>query len=148
MSENIQFFLKVVFAHVFTYTLCGAVYSKINKYKGWIQKQDTWRSPDSLIYKFVPLIQIIRGVLFGIVFLPLRNTVVYAEFGILWVFLMVVILGIINTPAPSPGSIEGAIYLKPVKTPLNVALGGMIEMLTQILLFSIIISIRWLDLIR
>jgi hypothetical protein len=146
MTENIQFFLIVVVAHVFTYTICGVIAMNLFKYMKWVKTQETWRSPDSPIMTLAIPIQIIRGILYGIVFLLIKDTVVYADYGIIKTFVIIVILGLFNTPAPSPGSVEGFIYLKPTKEPLRVAIGGMSEILIQNLLFCIIVCTKWIDL--
>ena len=104
MTESIQFFSKVVFAHVFTYTMCGVIAMNLFQYKKWVKTQDTWRGMDSPMTALAIPFQVIRGILYGIVFLLLKDTIVYADFGIIKVFVIMVILGIFNTPAPSPGS--------------------------------------------
>jgi hypothetical protein len=75
----------------------------------------------------------VRGLLFGAVFYLLRGAV-FAPNGwwVLWIVL--VVLGIVGTFAPAPGSIEGWIYLKP--SPSGPLWGGLAEVLAQSLLLS------------
>ena len=55
---------------------------------------------------------------------------------------MDIILGIFNTPGTAPGSIEGFIYLLPSNEPLSLQIGGMLEILIQTLIFSIIVIFK------
>jgi hypothetical protein len=62
----------------------------------------------------------------------------------LWAIL--VILGIFNTYGPAHGSIQGFIYLAPIEDlPASMSL-GMLEVLAQPLLFSIIVCTKWKEL--
>lgn len=51
---------------------------------------------------------------------------------------VIAIVGIFNTPATSPDSIEALIYLQPTGEPLNTSIGGTLEILVQTLLFSVV----------
>jgi hypothetical protein len=144
MKENNRFFLKVVIAHVFTYTLCGIIAMNLFKYWDWIQEQNNWRGMDSIITQLSLVFQILRGILYGIVLLWLKDTIIYSKYGILKLYLIMVIIGIINTPATSQGSIEGFIFIVSDKdAPLRVIIGGILEILIQNLLFCIIICTKW-----
>lgn len=57
-----------------------------------------------------PLFQPIRGILFGVCFYAVRDVVFARPRGWLTMWLLLVVLGILNTFGPAPGSIEGAIY--------------------------------------
>jgi hypothetical protein len=147
MKENTRFFLKVVIAHVFTYMLCGIIAMNLFSYWNWINEQDNWRGMDSIIIQLTPVFQIIRGILYGIVLLLLKDTIIHSKYGILKLFVIMIIIGIFNTPAPSPGSIEGFLYIVPDKDePLRMQIGGMLEILIQNLLFCIIICTKWMEL--
>ncbi len=81
-----------------------------------------------------PLIQPIRGLLFGLVFYLLRKSLLAPPRGWLVCWVTLAVLGIINPFGAVAGSIEGAIYLK---TPLRSQLGlGMIEVYGQSLLLA------------
>jgi hypothetical protein len=143
MNENIRFFLKVTFAHILTYTLCGIIAMNVNNYLAWIAEQDNWRQMDDIIFQLALVFQILRGVLYGIVLLMIKDTIVYSKYGIIKLFIIMIILGMFNTPAPGPNSIEGFIYLKPPNEPLSIALGGTLEIMIQNLLFCIIVCTKW-----
>jgi hypothetical protein len=142
MKGNTAFFLKIIVAHVFTYTLCGIVFMNVFSYWGWIHEQDNWRDTNSIIIHLAPVFQIVRGVLYCIVLFLIKDTIVYSKYGILKLFLIMIILGIFNTPGISPGSIEGFIYTIDNK-PIHIKIGGMIEIMTQNLLFCIIVCTQW-----
>jgi len=148
MKENTNFFLKVVIAHVFTYILCGVIASNLFNYFNWIHEQNNWRSIDSIVMQLAPVFQIVRGVLYGFVLLILKDKIIYTKFGILKLFIIMIIIGIFNTPAPSPGSIEKFIYLAPDNKPLRIQIGGMSEIIIQNFLFCIIVCTKWIELIK
>jgi hypothetical protein len=118
----------------------------INNYQGWITDQDNWREMDSIIFRLGPVFQIFRGILYGIVLLMIKEIIVYSKYGVIKLFLIMIILGIFNTPGPGPGSIEEFIYMVPKDVPLNIALGGTIEIMIQNLLFCIIVCTKWKEL--
>ena len=95
------------------------------------------------MYAFALPLQLVRVALYGIALLFLKDTLLQSKYGMIKLYLIMVILGIFNTPAPSPGSIEAFIYLVPSNEPLIVKLGGMVEILTQNLLFCVIVCTKW-----
>ncbi|GIL15582.1 MAG: hypothetical protein BroJett039_07550 [Chloroflexota bacterium] len=57
-----------------------------------------------------PLLQVTRGILFGVVIYLLRDIVLARKRGWLILWIVLVIVGILSPFGPSPGSIEGIIY--------------------------------------
>jgi hypothetical protein len=159
INENIGFFIKVVVTHVLTYTVCGMVFFKLNDYGEWIKKDFpfAWRKNDSLIYRLAPVFQILRGILFGIVLLLIKDSIIDTNFGFLKLFAILAIVGIFNTYGPAEGSIEGFIFRKPVENiPLIkgkvlpnwwISIRGLLEVLIQIFIFSVIVTTNWRELI-
>lgn len=135
MKEKLAFGAKVMIAHVLTYTLCGMLAMALFDYQSSVAAIGM-RSADDLMVQMAPLFQITRGLLFGVVLWLLRPAFMERKHGWLVVWATVVIVGIFNTPATSPGSIEALIYLEPVGEPLNTSAGGTLEILAQTLLFS------------
>jgi len=153
VSENIGFFLKVVITHAVTYTLCGLFFYKVNNYAEWIKKDKpfVWRKMEDPIFRWVIGFQIIRGILFGIVLLLFKDTIVGVNFGFLKLFFILIILGLFNVYQPSPGSIEGFIFIRPDDEKLTLKekfreIRSISEILIQILIFSIIVTINWIEL--
>ena len=135
-NQRNKFIFKITIIHVITYTICGMIFMQLFDYHSTLD-QAGMRDTNSLIVGLAPVIQIIRGGAFGIVLWVLRNSFVHNKYGWLIIWMMIVIVGIINTPSTSPGSIEYLIYCKPINEPWNLEVGGMIEILMQTFLFSI-----------
>jgi len=149
ISENIGFFLKVVITHAVTYTLCGMFFYKINNYQELIKndKPFIWRSMDDKIFQWAIAFQLLRGILFGIVLLMIKDSVIDTNFGFLKLFSILIIVGLYNTYGPSPGSIEGFIYIKPDgEITFRQSIGGHIEIFIQIFIFSVIVTTNWTEL--
>ncbi|WP_218869502.1 hypothetical protein [Microbacterium sp. AK009] len=83
-----------------------------------------------------PLVQVARGVVFALVLLPFRS-VIGARWGWLRLWLLLVGVGIISTPAAAPSSIEGVVYST---LPLWYHVLGLPEVLVQLLLFSVVVA--------
>ncbi len=111
-------------------------------YLNTIRNAPTWRSEDDWIFQFAILFQIIRGMLYGIVLLLIRDSFLNKKLAWLRLWAIVTILCLFNTSSPAPGSIEGFIYLTPSNEPLIFRLGGMLEILMQTLLFSVMITFK------
>lgn len=95
------------------------------------------------------LFQPIRGVLFGFVFYLLRDVLFRQKNGWLIIWITLVVVGIVSTFGPAPGSIEGLIY---TKVSFNGLWGGLVEVLLQSFLLSAFIYYwvnhpekRWLN---
>lgn len=80
-----------------------------------------------------PLLQPIRGLLFGLLFYLLRETFFNRKNGWLLMWAVLVGFGILGTFGPSPGSLEGLIY---TQLPLISHLRGLPEVILQALLLS------------
>ena len=88
-----------------------------------------------------PLFQPIRGFLFAVAFYPLRSVLFGQKNGWLAMWLVLVMVGILSTFGPSPGSVEGMIY---TVFPIRLQLFGMSEVLLQSLLLSTILC-HWVN---
>jgi len=80
-----------------------------------------------------PLLQPVRGLMFGIVFHALREPFFGRERGWLLMWLVLVVVGVLGTFGATPGSMEGMIYLR---VPISVQIGLLPEVLMQSLLLS------------
>ena len=98
------------------------------------------RDMNDIIVNLAPVFQIIRGLLFAIVLWMIKDVFMNKKYGWLKLWIILIILGIFNTPGTAPGSIEGFIYLLPSNEPLNIQIGGMLEILIQTLIFSVIVT--------
>lgn len=135
MKENLKFIGRVTIVHITTYILCGIVFSAMFNYQELflLENVKSFMRPFGGISNMIgPFVQVVRGALFGIVLLFIKDFFV-EKYGWLKLWALIVVIGIVNTPAPAPFSIEGFIY---TQLPLEFQFKGAPEILVQTLLFS------------
>jgi hypothetical protein len=146
--------LKSIVAHTLTYFLVGLIASVVFNYSADFARPELRTYMRQLGDPWIalgPALQPIRGILFALVFFPLREILFNRKNGWLVTWWLLVGLGILSTFGPAPGSIEGAIY-----TTLPILdqffSGGMLEILIQSFLFSVLLYYwvnhpekRWLN---
>lgn len=138
--NNIKFIARVTFIHVITYILCGVFFSVIFDYSALFTTGNIsyyMKPVEGFSVAIGPLVQVGRGLLFGIALLLIKDSFIEKKYGWLKLWFITFILGIINTPAPSPLSIEGLVY---TKLPLYFHLQIAPEILLQTLLFSYFVA--------
>ncbi|MDJ0754989.1 MAG: hypothetical protein QNJ45_15810 [Ardenticatenaceae bacterium] len=131
--------IKTVVTHSITYFLMGILASTMFDYATWFAESNLnvmMRPVSDPMVMAGPLFQPIRGVLFGVVFYLLREQFFERKYGWLIMWFVLVIMGIINTFGPTPGSIEGMLY---TIFPLEIHLRGLPEVIFQALLLSLIL---------
>ncbi|HSL42911.1 MAG TPA: hypothetical protein VK897_05730 [Anaerolineales bacterium] len=130
--------LKAIVAHTLTYFLVGLIASTVFDYQADFARpelRDYMRQIGDPIIAFGPALQPIRGIIFALVFFPLRDVLFRRKNGWLTTWWLLVALGILSTFGPTPGSVEGAIYTTlPIRD--QFLSGGMLEILSQSFLFS------------
>jgi hypothetical protein len=131
------FALRVILAHTLTYFIFGMLMSNVFHY-GEIFRQDIIRDymlpMDAGNVILGPFMQPVRGLIFAIGLWPVRGLLIERKRGWLILWGLLVTLGILSTPAASPGSIEGMLY---TRLPLWYHLLGYPEIVLQTLAFSI-----------
>lgn len=140
MNNNIKFILKTTGVHILTYILCGIIFSTIFNYDDFFamdKVNNFMKEVGGSSTLLGPLVQVIRGLLFGVVLLLFKDTFIGKKYGWLKLWAVLSIIGIINTPAPAPFSIEGIVY---TTLPLEFHLKGAPEILIQTLLFSYLLA--------
>lgn len=140
MKKNTSFILKVTIIHVITYIICGIIFSKLFDYSTLFSSGTTkyfMKPVEGTSTLIGPLVQVIRGVLFGFVLLLIKDVFLEKKLGWLKLWLVILVIGIINTPGPAPCSIEGIVY---TKLPLELHLKGAPEVIIQTLLFSYLVA--------
>src|SRR5450432_3148170 len=133
---------KTMVSHTLTYFLMGALASHFLNYaesmahadSGMRQMTDPWVMAG-------PLFQPLRGLVFALVFYPLRECLFGKKNGWLLMFWMLIALGILSTFGPASGSIEGMIY---TPVPIRFQLRGWVEVVPQALLLSGLLC-YWVD---
>ena len=130
------FGVKSMVVHTLTYFIMGLIMSNFFNY-GQLFEQDIIKDfmrPIDSPYVFVgPFLQPLRGLLFAIGLWPIRNLILEKKNGWLILWSIMVIFGILSTPAAAPCSIEGILY---TKLPIWYHLIGLPEILLQTLIFS------------
>ena len=130
--------LRTTVAHTVTYFAVGLIAYTLFNYSARFTDpalSSFMRQTNDPLVAAGPLFQPIRGVLFGLVFYLLQDIFFRQKNGWLILWISLVVMGILSTFGPTPGSIEGFIY---TNLPLKVQLPGLTEVLSQSFLFSII----------
>lgn len=133
----LDFALKVIVAHMATYFIFGILFSNVFDYGEIFQRpiiRDFMIPMDEHNIVLGPFLQPIRGLIFAIGLWPLRGFLIEKKRGWLTLWGLLVTIGILSTPAASPGSIEGMLYSK---LPMWYHLMGYPEIVLQTLVFSI-----------
>ena len=131
--------LKTIVTHTVTYFIAGVLAFTLFDYAGQFADPDfAWPmkpTTEPVVYA-APYFQLLRGFLFGVVFYWLRSILFRPRDGwaILWGLL--VIVGILNTFGPAPGSLEGMVFTTPS---VWSHIKGLPETLFQTLLLSVIL---------
>ncbi|MBK7781302.1 MAG: hypothetical protein IPJ58_11150 [Ardenticatenia bacterium] len=136
--------LKVVIVHTVTYFLMGLLAFTLLDYAGRFadpavatfmrQASDPWVASG-------PLFQVLRGLLFGIAFYPLREIVFARKHGWLVLWLVLVVVGILAPFGAAPSSIEGMIY---TILPISFHVMGLPEVVIQAFLLAFL-SHYWIN---
>ncbi len=136
--------VKTIVVHTVTYFVCGLLAFLILDYESNFADPNVrilMRQTDEPIVMAGPLFQPIRGLLFAVAFYPLRTVLFGRTLGWLAMWLVLVMVGILSTFGPSPGSVEGMIY---TVFPIRLQLFGMSEVLSQALALSVILC-HWVN---
>ena len=144
--------LKTIVTHNVTYFIMGLLASTFFNYARFFAESSLnlmMRQTNDFWVMVGPLFQPIRGILFGIVFYLLREPFFGKKNGWLVMWIVLVVVGILGTFGPTPGSIEGMLF---TVFPLWVHLRGLPETLLQSLFLSLILFYwvnhpqkRWLN---
>lgn len=131
------FTLRVIVAHMATYFVFGIIFSNVFGYAEILQRpiiRDYMIPMADHNIVLGPFLQPVRGLIFAIGLWPLRSFLIEKKRGWLTLWGLLITIGILSTPAASPGSIEGMLYSK---LPMWYHLIGYPEIVLQTLVFSI-----------
>lgn len=131
--------LKTIVVHTVTYFVAGILAFTLFDYATTFTDPRLGgflRPTDAPIVAAGPAFQVVRGLMFGLVFYLLREPLFAQPRGWLTLWLMLVVVGIFATFGPAPGSVEGLIY---TTLPVGLQLGGLIEVIGQALLLSTVL---------
>ena len=137
--------LKTIVTHTVTYFLMGFLAFFLFDYATQYTETSLnllMRPTSEPIVRAGVLFQPIRGFLFGIAFYLLREVFFGKKLGWLIMWVVLIIMGILSTFGPSPGSIEGMVY---TVLPLSSHFGwGLLEIYSQALLLSFV-TYTWVN---
>lgn len=129
--------VKTVVVHTVTYFLMGILAATFLNYTERFARPELicWMRPttDPMVMAGV-LFQPLRGIIFALVFFPLREQLFGKRNGWLLLWWLLVALGILATFGPAPGSIEGLVY---TVIPWTDQLLGWLEVVPQAFLLSL-----------
>jgi hypothetical protein len=144
--------LRTIVVHTITYSLVGILAMTFLNYAEQFSRpaMASWmRQTSDPIVMAGPLFQPIRGLVFALVFYPLREILFTRRNGWLLMWWTLVGLGILSTFGPTPGSLEGMVY---TTIPIRDQLTGWFEIVPQAFLLSAILCYwvrnpkkRWLN---
>jgi hypothetical protein len=125
---------KTAVCHTITYMFMGLLAYHFLNYAELMARPNSGMRPmtDPLVMAG-PLFQPLRGLVFALVFYPLRECLFGKKNGWLIMAWMLIALGILSTFAAAPGAIEGMIY---TPTPIRLQIRGWLEVVPQALLLS------------
>jgi hypothetical protein len=141
---------KTMVCHTITYFIMGALAAHFLNYAEALARPDSGMRPmsDPMVMAG-PLFQPLRGLVFALVFYPMRDRLFGGKDGWLLMAWMLFALGVLSTFGPAAGSIEGMIY---TPVPIRSQLRGFLEVGPQILLLSALLCYwvnhpakKWLD---
>ena len=125
---------KTIVSHTLTYFLMGVLAAHFLNYAALMAQPESGMRPITSPWVMAgPLFQPIRGLIFALVFYPLRSVLFGRKHGWLLMGWMLVALGILSTFGAASGSIEGLVY---TPTPALLQLRGWLEVIPQALLLS------------
>lgn len=136
---SLRFVVSAAFSHLVTYLLVGLLASRALNYAEILERPvigDYYLPFGSVNLVASTVLQLLRGVMFGVVLLPLRSVLTASRWGWLWLWSVFVVIGIFGTPAAAPSSFEGLLY---TRLPWWFHAVGLPEMLLQTLAFSVLV---------
>ncbi len=125
---------KTAVCHTLTYFLMGALAAHFLNYAQEFARPDSgMRQLSDPLVLAGPLFQPLRGLVFALVFYPLRGSLFGKRNGWLLMAWILIAIGILNPFGPAPASIEGMIYKTQA---IRRQLCGWLEVVPQAILFS------------
>jgi len=128
--------LKAAVAHTATYFIAGVLAVWLADYRELFSHTPYatfMRALDDPFIKIGPMLQPVRGALFGLALLPFCGVISAKKQGWALIWLLLLIIGILCPFGPAPGSIEGLIY---TRVGLLDQLRGLPEIILQSFLLS------------
>lgn len=126
--------VKTMICHTLTYVLMGILAMRFMNYAEMLARPNSgMRHLDDPMVMAGPLFQPLRGLVFALVFYPLRERLFGRKDGWLVMAWMLIAIGIISPFAAAAGSLEGMVYST---IPIRGQVVGWLEVVPQALLLS------------
>jgi hypothetical protein len=138
----LELIAKTAVSHTLTYFLMGILAAHFLNYAALMARPESGMRQISDPWVIAgPLFQPLRGLVFALVFYPLRHCLFGKSYDWLRIGWMLIAIGILSTFAAAAGSIEGMIY---TLTPIHLQLRGWLEIIPQALLLSALLC-YWIN---
>lgn len=125
---------RTAVSHTVTYFIMGLLAAHFLNYAAVFSNPNSGLRPITSPWIMAgPLLQPLRGLIFALVFYPLRESLFGRKHGWLIMGWMLIAVGILSTFAAASGSIEGMIY---TTRPIAQQVRGWLEIVPQALLLS------------
>jgi len=128
--------VKTILVHTVTYFLMGLIAFTVFDYSGKYADPAFSNYMRQTTHPMVAagiIFQVMRGLLFALVFYPLQDVIFARKNGWLILWLMLLVVGVFSPFGPSPSSIEGMVY---TTIPFEFHLTGLPEVISQSLLLA------------
>jgi len=138
-KQHTQFLWRVLYSHVIAYFIAGIFAVTFMNYKEHYASDylnHLMLAVTSPRVALGPALQIFRGLIIGLVLLPIRKMILEEKYGFAKLALLVLGLSFISTIGPTPGSFEGFVY---TVLPVQYHLLGIPETVLYIFLFIFIL---------
>ena len=138
-NETTVFIWRVTSIHVITYFVIGVLSMTVFNYRDFFASGtlgSIMKPIDSPWVVLGPGLQLVRGLIFGIVLLPFRTVFLSKENGWLNLWFLFIGLSILSTFGPAIGSIDGMIY---TTVPIKEQLTFLPELIVQSFLLSFLL---------
>jgi len=111
-TSIVGFIARFLVVHTIVYFFAGLVFSEVLHYKELFATSEyaNMRPYDSIMIMIGPFLQVFRGALIALVFVPFRKVIIENKWG--WIYLFAAQWMLLNVAADSvtPGAIEAIIY--------------------------------------
>ena len=108
-SINIEYFWKIVSAHTIAIFIVGIIVS-LEIPHIHIFHSGSWWSSFRPIVAFGFFMQVLRGIILAVIFLPLRKTLFEEKYGMIKLSILIIGLSLLGNISPTIGSFAGFIY--------------------------------------
>ncbi len=140
MENNLKFINRITAIHIFTYIISAIIFAIVFDHSELFRKGITsyyMKDYGSVSIITGPFIQLLRGILYGVVLLLTKNSFINRKYGYLKLWIVMLILGLFNPLTISPGSIMGMVY---TQLSLEFHIKTAIEVAVQSLLFAVMVA--------